>query len=627
LVSRRSFIKSSALCGAAVVSGLHYLEGKSPLSLASADPLLSLSGSLLSTWCSKLLEMQITDASSENFGGILCPAKNIIHGRIGDTLYPFLYLADKNKDTRYLDGAIRLYQWMEKHVSQSDGSWLNEPVKDSWKGTTVFSIIALGDALKHHGKIFPKEFKTNLIARLKKAGDYVYNNFSLEYGNINYPISAAYALSLLGEILDERRFREKGKWFAHESLRFITTKDGFIYGEGGLTPGAKGSYAIDLGYNVEESLPSLVLYGLMTKDEEVLEAATHSMNTHLEFMLPDGGWDNSWGTRSFKWTYWGSRTSDGCQPAYGLLADKNPVFYKAALRNTELLAQCTKDGLLQGGLHAHGKPSVHHTFCHAKALATLLDFGKAHPQIDVNKLVLPREKSYGARCFTDINTWVVSKGKFRGTLTAYEKEYKQTQNGHPSGGALSLLWHEKAGIIFSASMNQYQLIEGGNMLANDDPYSMPLTPRIELKTADSVYMNISDLSATLEVIDLDDELGFGSASTLVDGGQNAPSSGEVKCVVSYGFSDDKVRLNFSHNHSGAGARIIFPVISQRTEEIRTIDDKTIAIQKSNCSLKISANKPIQQLPSSGRIYNNVPGLEAIPFYTDENEIHIEITVE
>ena len=41
-----------------------------------------------------------------------------------------------------------------------------------------------------------------------------------------------------------------------------------------------------------------------------------SMRTHMEFMLPDGGWDNSWGTRNYKWTWWGSRTSDGCQPAY-----------------------------------------------------------------------------------------------------------------------------------------------------------------------------------------------------------------------------------------------------------------------------------------------------------------------
>ena len=26
----------------------------------------------------------------------------------------------------------------------------------------------------------------------------------------------------------------------------------------------------------------------------------------------DGGWDNSFGTRNNKWTYWGNRTSDGC---------------------------------------------------------------------------------------------------------------------------------------------------------------------------------------------------------------------------------------------------------------------------------------------------------------------------
>ena len=31
---------------------------------------------------------------------------------------------------------------------------------------------------------------------------------------------------------------------------------------------------------------------------------------HLEFMLPDGAWDNSWGTRSFKWTYWGVKSSN-----------------------------------------------------------------------------------------------------------------------------------------------------------------------------------------------------------------------------------------------------------------------------------------------------------------------------
>ena len=73
--------------------------------------------------------------------------------------------------------------------------------------------------------------------------------------------------------------------------------------------------AVDLGYNVEESLQSLVLYGLLEQDEEVLATVTKALTTHAEFMLPDGAWDNSWGTRSYKWTYWGSRTSDGCQAA------------------------------------------------------------------------------------------------------------------------------------------------------------------------------------------------------------------------------------------------------------------------------------------------------------------------
>ena len=74
-------------------------------------------------------------------------------------------------------------------------------------------------------------------------------------------------------------------------------------------------------------------------------------------------------------TYWGSRTSDGCQIAYGILGEKNPLFAEAAARNTELLQNCTRDGLLHGGKmydSAGELPCTHHTFCHAKALAALV---------------------------------------------------------------------------------------------------------------------------------------------------------------------------------------------------------------------------------------------------------------
>jgi hypothetical protein len=630
LASRRVFLKSAALSGAGLALGIRSNAQSSSAGQPVPSELFSLSESLLRTWCSALLKLQITDQSSaERFGGIICPAKNIIHGRIGDTIYPFLYLAHQTTDSRYLDAALMLYEWMDKNVSQPDGSWLNEPAKGSWKGTTVFSIIALAEALKNHGAIMPSAFKTRLTSRLKFAGEYVYREFTMDYGNINYPVTASYALSLLGEILDEKKFTVRGREFAHEALKFITKTNGFIYGEGDHSVGPYGSYAVDLGYNVEESLPSLAMYGLLRKDEEILHAVTRSMKTHLEFMLPDGGWDNSWGTRSFKWTYWGSRTSDGCQPAYGLLGKRHPVFYKAALLNTQLLERCTHEGLLQGGPHIQAAPSVHHTFCHAKALTTLLNHQEQQKKIKIETISLPREVAYGVRHFSDIRTWLISKGSFRGTVTGYEKEYKQTKNGHPSGGAIGLLWHEKAGIIFAASMNAYQLIESGNMLIDKDPFSIPLTPRMELKLPEGTYMNISDLNAAIHVNDQPKISSVTATASLVNGEQQSPASGKINCTVAYTFSESKVIIRFSHDYKGEApnVRSVFPVIASRSEAWRFSDERTLLIKKKNGLLRISSNRKIQQLPSSGRVYNHVPGLEAIPVYCEEADVEIVIEME
>lgn len=119
-----------------------------------------------------------------------------------------------------------------------------------------------------------------------------------------------------------------------------------------------------MGYNVEETIPSLVGYALVTGDKEALDIMEKTMKVHIEFMLPDGAWDNSWGTRNFKWTYWGSRTSDGCQAGFAALADRDSRFYTAALKNLELLSACTHGGLLYGGPHfrSHGQPPcIHHT--------------------------------------------------------------------------------------------------------------------------------------------------------------------------------------------------------------------------------------------------------------------------
>jgi hypothetical protein len=634
LFSRRRFLQGTTAGGIGLLTGLQGMDQWLRDTPFLQDGLYDISKQLVALWGQSLLNLQLLGAAAkDDYGGIYCPTNKLVHGRVGDTIYPFLKLARQTNDQRYVDGAVLLYRWMERRVSQEDGSWLNEPVKGAWKGTTIFSIIALCDALHHHGDLLDEPFKQEVRTRLRKAGDYVYNNFSIDYGNINYPISAAYGLTLLGEQLDVPQYKAKGREFAHLALSHFTKKDGFLYGEGdAYQASAKGCYAIDLGYNVEESLPNLALYGLLTRDEEILQAVTHFLQTHMELMLPDGGWDNSWGTRNYKWTYWGSRTSDGCQPAYALLADRDPRFYKVALKNTELLQQCTHEGLLYGGPHyvSHKvPPSVHHTFCHIKALTTILDHAPVVPVTPVSKLVLPREEAYGSRLLADIQTWLISKGRYRATVTGYDKEYKKTKNGHATGGALTMLWHEATGPLITASMNEYQLIEAGNMQVDTDPLSICLTPRIELNTGDDAYMNICDLTADIQVGEVRDTTMVTTRSKLVNKDQQSPSTGVVNCKVQYRFAPNKFRCRFSYEGpvGNNNVRVVFPLISHSGEVVKNIDARTLTVDKGNVVVKLTSNRDILLLPTSnGRVFNFVPGLEAIPLTFEGEEVNVELEV-
>jgi hypothetical protein len=608
--SRRHFIKTAAITGSGMLCIPGFINGA--IAPASSE-LYVLSDRLLRTWAAALLPLQVTDKSvTDDYGGFRSPDNQRVPGRVGDTIYPFFYMAHITKDERYLQAAEGLFRWMERRVSQPDGSWLNEPKKNSWKGTTVFASISLAETLKHHSNLMSPEFKSELEQRLKKAGEYIHTNFTVDYGNINYPVTASYALSLMGEVLDVPAFKEKARSLAHQALGFITN-DGFLKGEGQpyYQASAKGCYPIDLGYNIEESLPALVLYGKLNNDQEVLDAVTRSLHTHLEFMLPDGGWDNSWGTRNYKWTYWGSRTSDGCQPAYALMADRDPVFYKAALANTKLLKACTHDGLLYGGPHyvSHGiLPNVHHTFCHIKALATILTYGDAAKAIDT-AVKLPREQPYGIRFFNDIQTWLVAKGKYRATVTGYDREYKDFKNGHATGGALTMLWHEDAGPLLAGSMNDYQLYEADNMQPHNEPFSMPLTPRIELKTMDDVYMNISDLGAVIKSETNKDQLTIRTRSRLVNKDQQVFPYGDNSCLVDYHFTDKKVTLSFQYKNdisTKSFVKIIVPIITRSGETIRIVSDKMIEIQKEKARVKVSCNQSFSPFPDADkRLYQYI----------------------
>ena len=307
-------------------------------------------------------------------------------------------------------------------------------------------------------------------------------------------------------------------------------------------------------------------------------------------MLPDGAWDNSWGTRNFKWTYWGSRTSDGCQPAYALLADRDPAFAQAAYRNTKLLETCTHDGVLYGGPHytSHGVlPCIHHTFCHAKALAAVLDHNVSKAK-SLSTAALPRETVYGVRNFDEIQTWLVSTGPWRGTITGYDWQYRNSY--HASGGALSMLWHQNFGPVIAASPTEYKMLEPHNMQVNRDPLQMSLTPRVEMICGETAYKNTRDLTADVTHVQKKDEIIFTIHAKLVSEKSTSPPAGTASCKIVYRFTENAVEISVNMQQLVPFTRLSFilPVISDSTEKLTRLNDRCIQIKKQGGSMEISS---------------------------------------
>ena len=616
-LNRRDFLRISAATAAV-------LHNSSSFATTAPQP-DNLYATLLQSWCDGLLAHQVNDITSPALhGAILCPACGLIHGRIGDSVYPLLRVAHTTGQSRYLDAALLAHNWSERNVSRTDGSWINDVVLSQWKGITVFHSIALAEALHHHGELLDPKTRQQWTDRLAAAAHFLDGFISIDTGNVNYPITASYAFALCAHVLEQPRYTDRARKLAHQAIECITPA-GLIYGEGHpiqkLSP--KHCRPVDLGYNVEESLPALALYSLATNDHEVQEIVVHSLRTHMEFMLPNGAWDNSWGTRNYKWSWWGSRTSDGCHPAFALMSDRDPAFLEVAHRNLQLMSACTHDNVLYGGpdYFAHGDfPCIHHNFTHAKALATVLDRGPANP-IPSAPAAIPRDAAYGVRSFTDINTHLAAIGEWRATATGYDWEYTETVQsgsggsggGHASGGALTMLYHRNLGPLLTASMTQYKLVEIANQQVERDGPHMTLTPRIECATS-PVLTSLSDLAATLTANATPDRITMQASGRLL-GTADAPQP-QATYKLSYTFTADSVEIAAAFTAASpltAPVHFILPVIANSTEPVDRLSPGTAGIRKPNGTLLVHTDSPqgFEEIPSE-RTFNLVPGFECVP---------------
>ena len=582
---------------------------------------------LLATWCDGLLARQITAMKDPAlYGGLLCPSCVLIHGRCGDAVYPLLRMAHATGEAKYLRAAMLVHEWSQAMVSRTDGSWVNDVTLSTWQGITVFHAISLAESLKHHGEVLDGPTRAKWRDRLGAAAKFLDGFITIETGNVNYPVTSSLAFYLCGQVLGEGRYLQRGREMAHEAMRQFSP-DGFLFGEGHPLQGvsSKGCRPVDLGYNVEESLPALAMYSLLADDKPVQQQVVAAIKTHIEFMLPDGAWENSWGTRNYKWSWWGSRTADGCFPGFILLSKFDPRFREAARRNAELMASCTSGGLLYGGPDylTHGDlPCVHHTFTHAKAVAAVLDectFGE-----EMGRPKLPRDEPYGLKTFPTIATRLAAIGPWRATVTEYDWEYEEhvqpgshgMGGGHVTGGAMSGLYHMDLGPVLTASMTHYEMIEISNQQQYRGKPHMPLTARIEYTLGDAAYTSTEDFEAVVTAAHENGQVAFDARGRMLDNYRRPPNGGALRYHLTYTLTENGVEITAEANGetaSQSNLRLIVPVVSRGGEAVERPDARTVRIAKSKGTLTVRTDAAAGfGKTATERTFNLVPGLEAIP---------------
>ena len=513
---------------------------------------------LLKEYCDGLISVQYTGEDKAFRGGFWCRACKMIHGRSPDAVYPLAVMYKKTGERKYLDAALMAFEYGETMLC-SDGSLYNDS-QANWRYTTVFHTIAVFETLHSLGTRLSETQRELLLKRAKGMAEWLYDNLDENsQPNINYCATNSLALQYAGMFFNEEKYLRQAKHLAQYAYRHFT-ENGLFYGESknhdAYSP--LKCRSVDIGYDLEESIPALVKYARLAKDEEALSYLAEKLFQMTDFILPDGGLDNSFGCRNNKWTYWGSRTSDGCSPAYLILADKNPIFAEVAYRNTELLDKCSKDGFLYGGPHyeRHGEyPCVHHTFEHANALAFVVE------EIEEKYLVpdkreLPVEKNW-FKFYPEINTYKFARGNYNATVTGYD--FDLPFSGHASGGTVTMLYGKNVGPMLAGSVTDYVLAEPTNMQqALDVKRHRSLVPRL-VKTGNESYS--SSNYTHMKMCEKVDET---AVEIFVKTGLSTKEDCCLDCSIDiqYRLSEEGLSIHISN---AKGMKFLLPLIAGKIE--------------------------------------------------------------
>ena len=545
---------------------------------------------LVATWCDALVARQVAGTGDRMIdGGIACPACGVMHGRVCDLVYPLVYRWSITGDEKYLKAAERAVEWSEATMRREDGGVYND-YQSLWWGTTVFAQIALGKTLLHYGDRLPRDVRGRWRDIFRRNTDFVVERFDDKFvnsTNVNYPAAFCEAMALAGVVLEDDDKTARAKAMA-EWLMAAFLPDGLVTGEGAPMSrrSPRGHAYVDIGYNLEETLPSLLAYAEICGDARMKEAVLSSAAAHAEFLLPDGGMDDSFGSRNPKWTYYGSRTSDGILPILGGLAKAGvPWAVKAMGLHLGLYRRCTNSsGLLAGGMQYEeaGEPAcVHHAFAHVKSVVDVLrdssipDRGADSP--------LPREKASGLKSFPSIGVELAAVGPWRVTFAGGDS-FVQGMAGHRvSGGGPSLAWHVAVGPVIVGTMADYSIIEARNLQdLRHERTVLSMTPRIE---ADDGSSSARDVEADMSAASSSNAVVCSARGRLTGPRGARGAAYELVSRV------DGKSLSIE-GKCGKDARFILPVVALETDRVE-VGNGRVRIERGGSVVTVESELPFE----------------------------------
>lgn len=575
--------------------------------------------------CDALIRHQVTEGSSGDFGGILCPHCEKAHARAGEAVFPLCYFYSETKDRKYLEAAVRLMGWLCR-AQNEDGSWGKDSDGVS-KADTVFLTTALCHTLQLVAGELDAEERGRLERMIGAGAESIYRNASPEWAETGEPgincfAASCPALELAATITGEEKYRKRAKENAIAVTKRIN-EDGFLVGEG-ASP-ASGRPSVDVACDLEIGLGSLVVYSCLTGHEEVRDAALESLRVHLDFITPTGYIDGSWGTKVSEWMLLGNQWGSGCQTALLPLRCFDARFQRAAGQNLRfMLKNMVKDGLVTTGPHAKNNPDyvpcILPTVSRTKAACYGLIYSCGVPLCQSGKTLLPAEEKGWARFRRTVNVLQVRTSALLCTVAGYAGGGSKGVRRPiaPAGGTITHLWHARFGTVQAASCPTPN--GAGTPKADRASGRGCVTPRIEAEIDGLVFSNIFEADAAISVEDhamSDDQV-----EVRVTGHLKSPEGEDsgLDYAILYRFEGSTIRKEIEvRGRREATVRSVEPVVFGRSCDLLFGQNAVESRCPRGSSLVLTASAETTKVRKASRndvIWNALPALYVLPIVVE-----------